>query len=641
MRKSLLMAFLLMAVTVAAKDGKKIKLHFQGDRVEVKNSVKGVTVKCQKAHVVITNTLTEDELTLSLSGQSDNGSVSYTANDAKTTVVLNGVKLKTEEGAALDLQCKKRVKLKIADGTVNSLTDGVDTLHKACIYAKGKLEIRGGGTLNVVGRSKNGISSKKHLYIEPTAGNIHVTTETGNGLNSGKDMLIEGGTLRIDLKSEDKKGLKSDSLMILRNCTIAIEATGNGGKGISSGGDLVLDKAKLEVNTSGSYISEKQFGFGGFGGPPMGEGMDSLFQGFGGPGGFGGFPPMGEGMDSLFQNFGGGFPPMMGEFNDSIFRQFFQGGRPPRMGERNDSTFQGFPPMMGEFNDSIFKNFGGGFGGFPPMGEFNDSLFQGGPPMMGFGGFGQRAQGIQLSDSVMNVLFGDIEEGNRGDMMGGRHHYAGTAKAVKAKGSITMNGGNVRLTTQSPGAEGLEGKQGITINDGTLYVKAQDDAVNSGGKITFNGGDVFVWSVGNDAIDSNSRGAGAITLAGGKVVSCSQLGPPDEPFDCDFSPMILTGGTIFGMGGSMGGSPTVPESSSDTQPTVVLNNLPCPQGKTLVCIDQKTGKTLFSIVFPFTMRQSASILSCPAFKIGRTYEVRIKETDTLIKQFTFGEVICQ
>ena len=469
----------------------------------------------------------------------------------------------------------------------------MDTLHKACIYTKGHLEIGGGGKLNVTGHSKNCIAAKEYIEIKRSAGCITLASDTGNGINSGTDITISGGTIDFNLASLDKKALKCDSTLTINGGSIRVLMTGDGGKGVKCG-DLVMNGGTLDIETTGNYVSIRPFG--GFGGPDFGGEMPD-FGGFGGPD-LGGEMP----------DFGGGIPDFGGEMPD----------------------FGGFPGFGGERPDSI--DFGG-FPGFPPGDGFPD--FGGGmPDFGGFPGFGRSNRGdqIQISDSIRQLLFGDQPEERR--MGFAKQKYEGSAKAIKAMGTITINGGEVSVTTSSAGAEALEGKQGVTINDGSVHLKAMDDGINSNGTIAFHGGDVFVWSVGNDAIDSNSRGQEGIVITGGTINSCSQVGPPEEPFDSDFTPMTLTGGTVFGMGGSMGGEAPMPRESDDTQLTVSLNGLPCPEGKTLLCVDDD-GRELFSFVIPFTMRSSSSILSLPQFQKGKTYRVKIKDPDVTLKEFTF------
>ena len=587
----------------------KVTITYDGATVKVdqpKNSK--IKVAHTGAKVVVDSRVTDQEVEYVLKGRSGNGSFELNG-DYKATVTLDGVDLKAQEGAAINLKCGKRMKLHLEKGSTNVLVDGEDTLHKACIYTKGHLEIGGGGQLTVTANSKNGIAAKEYVEIKQTTGKIAISSATGNGISSGANLTIDGGTIDIKLSSIDKKALKCDSTMTINGGTLKAVLTGDGGKGVKCEGDLVINGGTLDIETSGNYVSERQFGFGGFGGgmPDFGGGMPDFGGGMPDFGG-GGFP--GGGMP----DFGGGFPG--GGFPDF-------GGGFPGMGAMPDSiNFGGFP-------GGGFPDFGGGFpgGGMPDFGG-------GIPDFGGFGGFGGQGRGsdIQISDSIRQLLFGDAREER--SMGFAKRKYNGSAKAIKALGTITINGGSVNLKTATAGAEGMEGKRGATINGGTVYVKAMDDGISSNGPITFNGGDTFVWSIGNDAIDSNSNSRESLIITGGKITACSQVGPPEEPFDSDFSQMTLTGGTVFGMGGSMTGSAPMPKESADTQLTVSLNGLPCPAGKTLLCVDEK-GKELYSFVIPFTMQSSSSILSLPQFEKGKTYKVKIKEPDVTLKEFVF------
>ena len=628
------MMLLTGSLFLNAADKSTVIIKYDGNKVSVSNKVKQVRVTTDGARVTVDNSLAGEELEFVLSGRTDNGQFVYNGS-YKTTITLDGLLLKSTEGAALQLNCGKRMKLHVNRGTVNELEDGLDTLHKACIYTKGHLELGGDGVLLLVGHSKNVISAKEYIEVKESMGSVGITSDTGNGINSGSTLSILGGEFNINLSSVDKKGLKSDSLMTLSNCVVTIVMTGDGGKGVKSDGDIVINNAKLDVKTSGNYISEAN-GFGGFGGP---GGMDGFggpggMDGFGGPDGMGGFGGPGQEMnDSTMQR--------MMEEGRQRFEEMMANGEMPEFGDMGGG-FRRQGGMRNNEEEGDEEGFGGpgGFGGFGGPGGFGG--FGGPGGMGGFGGPGGMVGGsnIEISDSVRQLLFADTGRDERGGGMGGKRKYNGSAKALKAMGSITINGGEVRLETKTAGAEGIEGKHGITMNGGKLWVKAQDDGINSGGKIVFNGGETFVWSMGNDAIDSNSRGAGAITITGGTVISCSQTGPPEEAFDCDFSPMLLTGGTVFGMGGSMGGEATVPSVNANTQPTVVLNGLPCPKGKTLVAVDAK-GKELFSFEIPFSMQQSSSILSLPTFEQGQTYTVKIKDPDVKLKTFTFDSALAR
>lgn len=311
------------------------------------------------------------------------------------------------------------------------------------------------------------------------------------------------------------------------------------------------------------------------------------------PFGFGGFPGFGNGEMPDF----GGFP--FG--NDSI--------RPG-----------GFPPFG---NDSIRR------GGFPPMGNF---------PMPDFGGGGFPQMG---NDSI---------EGGFGGGFGGKHKYVASTKGIASKGKFTINSGNVTVRTSTAGAEGIEGKEGIVFNGGNVDVLTTDDAINANATIEFNGAKVTARSMDNDAVDSNPKGGffmpfggnsdqsaePAIVIRGGAVYAWSQVGSPEEGLDCDFAPLVVEGGTIFSVGGGMGEMPSVPTNESAKQPTVLLIGINIVKNEPIT-ISDADGKLIDTVVVPFSLRRSASLVSSPAFKIGSSYTVKTRgyeKTFTLIENFT-------
>ena len=289
----------------------------------------------------------------------------------------------------------------------------------------------------------------------------------------------------------------------------------------------------------------------------------------------------------------------------------------------------------------------GGFqmpeGGFPPFG--NDSTMRGGFPMGGFpmGGF----------PDFGNRDENDEEDGEEGGFGGfaGKHKYYASTKGIASKGKITINSGNVTVRTATAGAEGIEGKDGIVFNGGNVDVFSPDDAINANAIIEFNGANVTARSKGNDAVDSNPKSGffmpfggnnnsedaePAIVIRGGTVYAWSAVGSPEEGLDCDFAPLVVEGGTIFSVGGGMGEMPSVPTNQTAKQPTVLLIDINIVKEEPVNIYDAE-GKFIESVTIPFSLKRSASLVSCPSFKTGNTYTVKTKgyeKTFTLNENFT-------
>jgi hypothetical protein len=187
--------------------------------------------------------------------------------------------------------------------------------------------------------------------------------------------------------------------------------------------------------------------------------------------------------------------------------------------------------------------------------------------------------------------------------------YIGSTKAIKCMGPIVINGGNISLTTQKTGAEGMESKYTITFNGGTFKSCTYDDAINAASTITINNGNIWAHASNNDAIDSNSAsGQNGIVINGG-IVLASAANSPEEAYDCDNANFILNGGVVIGTGGSQGGGGGgTPTSATQAYATVSSVSL---EANTYISIKNNSGTVLASYKMPRSNSRATILVSHP------------------------------
>ncbi len=207
--------------------------------------------------------------------------------------------------------------------------------------------------------------------------------------------------------------------------------------------------------------------------------------------------------------------------------------------------------------------------------------------------------------------------------------------AIHAETDLEINGESYIDTTNSH--EGLEAEF-IQINDGTIKIVSEDDAMNAtngSGEDTFgtqvstntrtqiqiNGGDIWVKSAG-DGIDSNAN----IIMTGGNVVVVGTTSNGNGALDYDGS-FKLTGGSlvVYGVTG-MWQNP----SSTSTQYSLVFSN----SGKNgdNVVIKDESG----NIVAEFTTENSYSaiLISNDKLEKGKTYTLYVNDTEIGSQELT-------
>lgn len=142
-----------------------------------------------------------------VSGNLTDGSITVTTSENdKVQIVLNGVKIASSSGPAIDIQSADKCFITLAEGTQNSLSDGsvfASEDANACIYATCDLTINGSGSLDISGNYRHGVFSKDGLVVY---GGKVVLDSQGDGVDSNGNVEINGGTLLVNGPSGDGDG---------------------------------------------------------------------------------------------------------------------------------------------------------------------------------------------------------------------------------------------------------------------------------------------------------------------------------------------------------------------------------------------------------------------------------------------------
>lgn len=276
MKRLIAAVALLASLTLSAWSQGTVNIVYNGTtaRVTIPSTVTGVTSTVSGANVTIVSTATADEYTYRVSGHSDNGRLVISGN-YKLTLQLAGVSLTNADGgAAIDVECGKRIAVELTDGTVNTLCDSELGAQKAALYFSGHPEFKGGGTLNVTGRLGHAICSKEYMELKASTGNINVLGAVKDGIHCGKGKVnnehnyflmkggvlniqnvggdcidsddygvvrIEDGTLSLNV-ADDATALKADSTVSISGGRLNISVRGIDSKGV---------KANYAVDISG------------------------------------------------------------------------------------------------------------------------------------------------------------------------------------------------------------------------------------------------------------------------------------------------------------------------------------------------------------------------------------------------------
>ena len=136
-----------------------------------------------------------------LSGSLDDGSVVVDATkDDKIQLVLNGASIRSSDYAAIYVKQADKVFVTLADGTVNTLTNGGSYTQTdenevdAVIFAKDDITFNGTGTLRITAKAGSGIAGKDEVTI--TAG-VYEITASEHAIRAKDSLAIADGSFTL------------------------------------------------------------------------------------------------------------------------------------------------------------------------------------------------------------------------------------------------------------------------------------------------------------------------------------------------------------------------------------------------------------------------------------------------------------
>lgn len=247
-----------------------VKVSYNGNAAKVEisgNIAPYITAEVKGGHVrMAASADLAKEVTYTLSGNSSNGSF-YMEGSYAMALVLNSLTLTNPDSAAINIQNGKMINIKIADGTTNSLSDGMTTAsndgsdgHKAAFYVDGHTSWTGTGNLNITGNVKHAYSSDEYTLFNEGLGTITISKAIGDGLHISQYFKMLGGTVNITANGdgidvEKKKSDKTDNgIMTLAGGTLTVTTTGNATKALKCDDNMIVTGGVITATTSGNAI---------------------------------------------------------------------------------------------------------------------------------------------------------------------------------------------------------------------------------------------------------------------------------------------------------------------------------------------------------------------------------------------------
>lgn len=204
-----------------------------------------------------------------LSGEVENVTVVVdAADDAKVQIVLDGVSITNADSPAIYVKAADKVFV-TTTGSKNHMevsgsyvADGETNLD-AVIFSKADMTLNGTGTLDIVSKSGNGISSKDDLKI---TGGVYTIQSSADAIEANDAILINDGTITINsakdaLHSENDEDA-SKGYIYIEGGTLTINAADDAIRGNSfvqiDGGIINIETSEEGIEANDIKINDGQ-----------------------------------------------------------------------------------------------------------------------------------------------------------------------------------------------------------------------------------------------------------------------------------------------------------------------------------------------------------------------------------------------
>lgn len=430
-------------------------------------SISGVGASCSGTDITITG-----EGTFILSGKLSDGSITVNSQ-GKVQLVLENADITSSDTSPIYVEAADKVFLTMAEGTVNTLTDGTsyvyadDTANEpdAVIFSHDSLTLNGSGTLNINANYNEGVTGKDDIVI---AGCTLSINSVGNGIKGKDYVAVTGADITIDSQAD---GIKSTNItdenmgfVYIKDGTINITAQEDG------------------IQTDTEFIAE--------------DGTINIISG--------------GGADSA--------APKQG--ND-----FGMGGRDNFQDRTvsSETTEDASTSTKGIKGAELIYISGGTFN----IDSADDTLHSNGAVTITGGSVEAKSgdDGIH-ADSLININGGSIviSQSYEGIEAADICVSGGYVEVTSSDDGFNASDGT------SQGAMGSYSDVSLVISGGTVCVDAAGDGLDSNGEMSINGGTILVngpTNSGNGALDGNN----GILCNGGLLIAAGSSGMAETPSD--------------------------------------------------------------------------------------------------------------